>query len=52
MANSLVNQSVSQARSKFVPSSVGGKQAKARRPHPFSHTRTSTFGSRADYSVP
>ncbi|WP_171034609.1 MULTISPECIES: hypothetical protein [unclassified Pseudoalteromonas] len=48
MANSLVNQSVSQARSEFVPSSVGGKQAKARRPHPFSHTRTSTFGSRAD----
>lgn len=52
MTSPLVNQAVSQVTGEFVPSSIGGEQAQSRRPHPFPHTRTSTFGARADYSVP
>lgn len=52
MADPKVNQEVSQIKGKYLPSSTGGEQATARRPHPYPHTRTSTFGARADYSVP
>ena len=52
MSSPLVNQSVAQADGAFVPASLGGAQASLRRPHPFPNTRTSTFGARADYSVP
>ena len=52
MADPKVNQEVSQVTGKYIPSSAGGEQATARRPHPYPHTRTSTFGARADYSVP
>lgn len=52
MSHPLLNQAVSQADGKFAPTSIGGAQANARRPHPIPETRTSTFGVRADYSVP
>ncbi|MGB3726495.1 MAG: endonuclease/exonuclease/phosphatase family protein [Glaciecola sp.] len=52
MSSPLVNQSVAQATGKHVPTSTGATQAPLRRPHTFAQTRTSTFGSRADYSVP
>ena len=52
MENDLVNQSVAQATGTFAPTSSGGEAAPIRRPHPVPATRTSTFGARADYSVP
>lgn len=52
MSDKRVNQGVSQVNGKFVPSSAGGLSEPNRRQHPFPHTRTATFGTRADYSVP
>jgi hypothetical protein len=52
MSSPMVNQTVAPADAEFTPSSQGAAQAELRRPHPFARTRTSTFGARADYSVP
>ena len=52
MSSPLVNQSLAQATGDFAPVSNGAAQASLTRPHPFPATRTSTFGARADYSVP
>lgn len=52
MSSPLVNQVVSQVNGQWLPTSMGGKNAVSRTPHPFPQSRTSTFGIRADYSVP
>ena len=52
MADKRVNQDVSQATGQFAPTSTGASEAPITREHPFPQTRTSTFGARADYSVP
>ena len=47
-----VNQSVVQPDGEFTPVSIGALEENNKRNHPFPQTRTSTFGSRADYAVP
>ena len=48
----LINQDVSQVGREFTPVSAGGTEENNDKGHPYPETRTSTFGSRADYVLP
>lgn len=52
MSSALLNQDVATVNGNLVPTSQGAVDATFRTPHPYPNTRTSTFGARADYSVP
>ncbi len=47
-----VHQDVAAVDGQHIPTSSGGIQEPNRREHPYPQTRTATFGTRADYSVP
>jgi hypothetical protein len=47
-----VHQDVAAVDGQHIPTSSGGIREPNRREHPYPQTRTATFGTRADYSVP
>lgn len=49
LSSQLINQKINK---EFVPTSIGAAIEKNSNNHPFFESRTSTFGKRADYSIP